>query len=63
LFNILSVVETVTDRWGDQWQEHLKKEQSADTLGDLQRPDENLPFDTNGGGGGKARRAQPPTNP
>lgn len=32
---ILPVVETVPDMWGDQWQEHLKKEQSADTLGDL----------------------------
>jgi len=32
---ILPVVETVPDMWGDQWQEHLKKEQSADTLGNL----------------------------
>jgi hypothetical protein len=29
------VVERVPDMWGDQWQEHLKKEQTADTLGDL----------------------------
>ena len=32
---ILPVVETVPDMWGDQWQEHLKKDSSADTLGDL----------------------------
>ena len=32
---ILPVVETVPDMWGDQWQEHLKTDFSADTLGDL----------------------------
>ncbi len=32
---ILPVVETVPDMWGDQWQEHLKKDDKADTLGAL----------------------------
>jgi hypothetical protein len=32
---ILPVVETVPDMWGDQWWEHLKKDDRADTLGAL----------------------------
>ena len=32
---ILPVVETVPDMWGDQWQEHLKTDSGADTLGVL----------------------------
>jgi phage-related protein len=33
--SITPVVETVPDMWGDQWQEHLKKDAAADTLGAL----------------------------
>lgn len=31
--SIVPVVETVPDLWGDRWQDHLRKEASADTLG------------------------------
>ena len=30
---IIPVEETVPDLWGDRWQEHLKMEATADTLG------------------------------
>lgn len=29
---IVLVEETVPDLWGEEWQEHLKAEQTADTL-------------------------------
>ncbi|MBW1636257.1 MAG: DUF4242 domain-containing protein [Deltaproteobacteria bacterium] len=31
--SIMQVDETVPDLWGDKWEEHLKKEAVADTLG------------------------------
>jgi len=31
--SILPVEETVPDMWGKRWQEHLKEEEHADTLG------------------------------
>lgn len=30
---IIPVEETTPDMWGEKWEEHLKKEQYADTLG------------------------------
>jgi len=30
---IIPVEETVPDLWGEKWEEHLAKEESADTLG------------------------------
>jgi hypothetical protein len=31
--SIVQVEETVPDLWGEKWNEHLKKDEVADTLG------------------------------
>ncbi|MEA1967910.1 MAG: DUF4242 domain-containing protein, partial [Thermodesulfobacteriota bacterium] len=31
--SIVQVEETIPDLWGEKWEEHLKKEANADTLG------------------------------
>lgn len=31
--SIIEIEETVPDMWGEKWEEHLKKEAQADTLG------------------------------